>query len=220
MFIIQLSLNRCRPAFFFQRAGSTITVTWENQPTKDVTGRWCFGFQPLFFRVKLQMMKRQTLNWTVSQKSTLPVLEIDGASVHRIRKRILWRSWGWEAQRINGQHLATRKAKKFFVWMNVWLNLSLFGGWCIFFMFIPFLREDYPQLTVIFFGWVGSTTNFRSVFWCRKFDSSSNCFSTIYKWMAISFQECFNWMIRFPKCWETWGIHWEVVGNHPNISKH
>ena len=41
------------------------------------------------------------------------------------------------------------------------LSLTPFlgGGFKYFFIFTPILGEDEPNLTSIFFGWVGSTTN-------------------------------------------------------------
>ena len=105
-------------------------------------------------------MKRQTLNRAVShvyqptgvgnrrgersqdsKKDPLEVLGL-GSSAYQ------WATPGYP-----------ENAKQFFVWMNVWLNLSLLGGWCISFMFIPIEGNDSQFDKIIFFRWVGSTTN-------------------------------------------------------------
>ena len=96
-------------------------------------------------------------------------------------------------------NLVTPKTPSSFLLDECLVKLSLFGGFFHIFMFIPFLREDYPQLTVIFFGLVQPQT-FDQFFDVENLVHHPIVFRLFINGWPSASRKCFNWMIRFPIC--------------------
>ena len=108
----------------------------------------------------------------------------------------------------------------------------------------PYLKGIPPNLTSIFWGWGGSTTNyivfivaspislydFRTFFWYRDFMGQvlspkrwSNPFSSDKNstWNFRGWMDgWFGWMIQFPKNFGVWSFHLNQPSIHPWISNH